>query len=183
MGLHNIFPTSIYTHFIPQDIANKLEKIVIPRLNLLKYDGDVNTDYFEQDKIVSSNEIQPFLDYVKFMVDLYSQESNIACRIMEDFWIQDYSQFHQHKSHCHPNARISGTYYIRTNDQAGELLFYHPNPHVSMQMDRYPLKRDKFYPIKPQKGLLVLFPSWLQHEILPSPNKEVIRTSFSFNCK
>ena len=38
-----------------------------------------------------------------------------------------------------------------------------------------------FVDIKPERGLLVLFPSWLLHEVLPGNKEKCIRTCLAFN--
>ena len=181
MGLQNLFSTPLYTHFIPQTLADKMEEIIVPRLSDLEFDTNVNTDFFKNNNIISLNEIKPFLDYLNLIVNLYSQESNIAYKKLEKFWIQDYQTSHSHGLHCHPLSTISGTYYIRANSYSGNLKFHNPNPYMDMEVPLNPNIQQTYYNIKPKKGLLVLFPSWLKHEILPSFNKDVIRTSFSFN--
>ena len=181
MGLQNIFSTPIYTHFVPQFIVDKIEEIIVPRLSNLEFDTNVNTDFFKKDTIVSSKEILPFLDYLNSMVYIYSQESNIRYKKLLNFWIQNYQANQSHSLHCHSASTISGTYYIRANQYAGKLLFHNPNPHIDMEIPLKTTLSTTQFSIKPQKGLLVLFPSWLKHEILPSFNKDVIRTSFSFN--
>jgi hypothetical protein len=183
MGLQNIFPTPIYTHFVPQDIADKMEEIISPKLKNLEDRKAIFTDYFSKEKIISDTEIKPFLDYINFIVHIYSQESNIRYHRLDNFWVQDYQPNHFHEPHLHPGSTISGTYYIRANTHAGKLLFHNPNPHSYMEIPLVKPSNNTKFSIKPQKGLLVLFPSWLQHEILPSPEKDVIRTSFSFNYK
>jgi hypothetical protein len=183
MGLQNFFSTPIYTHFIPQNIADKMEEIIVPRLSNLEFEDGVNTDFFKNEKIVSDKEIKPFLDYINSIVYIYSQESNIKYCKLGNFWIQDYQTSHSHGLHCHPQSTISGTYYIRTNSHSGNLKFQNPNPHIDMEVPLNPQIQQTYYNIKPKKGLLVLFPSWLKHEILPSSNKDVIRTSLSFNYK
>jgi hypothetical protein len=181
MGLQNIFPTPIYTHFVPQNIADRMEEIITPRLPDLEFDTNVNTDFFKKEQIVLDKEIKPFLDYINSIVYIYSQESNIKYNKIGKFWIQDYLPNHSHGLHSHPMSTISGTYYIRANEFAGNLIFHNPNPHTNMTVSNTNNRNQSLFGVKPQKGLLVLFPSWLRHEILPSPKEDVIRTSFSFN--
>ena len=183
MGLQNIFPIQIYTHIVPSNIADKMEEIIIPKLSNLKFDGQVDTDYQHKSPTVFPSEIQPFLDYIDKIVSKYSQESKLSkINRKPYYWIQDYKPHQFHSLHNHPLSNISGTYYIRANENAGELEFQNPNSnliHTSI-LDGASSKPFSFK-IKPQKGLLVLFPPWLMHGVPPSDEENCIRTSFSFN--
>ena len=181
MGLQNIFTTPIYTHLVPQYMADKMEEIITPKLKGLEDHGHLKTDYFKKEGIVLSKEIKPFLTHLHTITEIYSQESNIKYNNFVSYWVQDYQTYQYHTPHCHPSAAISGTYYIRSNQHAGELLFHNPNQHIHMEVPRNKHNSSYTFEIKPQKGLLVLFPSWLHHQILPSPERDVIRTSLSFN--
>jgi uncharacterized protein (TIGR02466 family) len=181
MGLQNIFPTPIYTHFVPQNIANKMEEIITPKLSNLKFDGEVNTSFYQPP--INPKEIFPFLKYIDKIAFKYSQESKLDKGDRPPhYWIQDYKNNFHHSIHCHPNSYISGTYYIRANENAGELEFQNPNYNL-MQTTTYTETTTTpfFFRIKPQKGLLVLFPPWLLHKVVPSNKEDCIRTSFSFN--
>ena len=190
MGLQNIFPTSIYTHFVPQNISDKMEEIIIPKIPSLSLTHEHNTNvsvyssFFSDKPLVSPKEIKPFLNYVESIAQIYGKESNIFKAERINYWIQDYKKGNGHSTHCHPQSTICGTYYIRANENAGFLSF--SNPNSSLILATRPLSEPKnqsnqFYNIKPQKGLLVLFPFWLMHKIIPSQEENVIRTSLSFN--
>ena len=179
MGLLNIFPTQIYTDFIPESLADKIEEIITSRISSLEYHKEVYTDFHLSNPIVNKTEISPFLAYLKLIADKYTQESGIKQTKFGNYWIQDYKTSNHHGAHRHPNCSISGTYYVRANENAGELIFHTPNPYSSMTT--YIHSEENAFSIKPQKGLVVLFPSWLAHEIIPSNHPDCIRTSFSFN--
>jgi uncharacterized protein (TIGR02466 family) len=127
---------------------------------------------------LSSKEIKPFLDYVNSIVYLYSQESHIKYDKLSNYWIQDYYPNQSHERHSHPMSTISGTYYIRANEFAGNLIFHDPNPHTNMTVFNTNNRNLALFGIKPKKGLLVLFPSWLEHESLPSPERRLYKNKF-----
>jgi len=190
MPLQNIFPTQIFTHLIPQYMSDKMEEIITPKVPNLKliheYDSDasVYTSFHTEKPLVSFEEINPFLKYIENIAQSYSKESNIFKAERINYWIQDYKKGNSHSSHCHPQSTICGTYYIRANKNAGFLSFSHPNTSLILATEpnvESDVQSNQFYNIKPQKGLLVLFPFWLIHKIIPSPEEDVIRTSLSFN--
>jgi len=67
---------------------------------------------------------------------------------------------------------ISGVYYVKMPDDAGSIVFDDP---------RGPLPPfDSKLVISPLAGDLVLFPSWLIHQVTPTPGNEE-RISIAFN--
>ena len=94
---------------------------------------------------------------------------------MTDCWVNVMTRQVVHGLHLHPLASISGTYYVRTPRGCSGLKFEDP------RLDRYmaapPRKararRDNqvWVTIPAEQGNLVLFESWLRHEVAPNPDR------------
>ncbi|MDX1489509.1 MAG: TIGR02466 family protein [Acidiferrobacterales bacterium] len=80
--------------------------------------------------------------------------------------------------HYHPGASWSGIYAVRTGDavadrpESGQVKFYDPRGASFMHVDEGNRRTDPRFSTTPvylshQEGQLVLFPSWLMHEVLP----------------
>jgi len=103
---------------------------------------------------------------------------------MTDCWVNVMPRGTVHSLHLHPLATISGTYYVHTPRGSAGLKLEDP------RLDRYmaapPLKpqvsttRQRWIVIPAQAGTLVLFESWLRHEVPPNPAASP-RISISFN--
>jgi uncharacterized protein (TIGR02466 family) len=103
---------------------------------------------------------------------------------MTDCWVNIMPRQVVHSLHLHPLATISGTYYVDTPRGSAGLKLEDP------RLDRYmaspPLKpkvstmRQRWVVIPAQAGKLVLFESWLRHEVPPNP-AATPRISVSFN--
>ena len=103
---------------------------------------------------------------------------------MTDCWVNIMPRQVVHSLHLHPLATISGTYYVHTPRGSAGLKLEDP------RLDRYmaapPLKvnarsdRQRWVVIPAQAGTLVLFESWLRHEVPPNPVASP-RISVSFN--
>jgi hypothetical protein len=80
-----------------------------------------------------------------------------------------------HLSHTHPDNLLSGVYYARVPASgAGALLFDDPRG------PRWPF--DGRFIHRPQAGELVLFPSWLVHQVTPTTSADhEARVAFSCN--
>ena len=94
--------------------------------------------------------------------------------------------------HNHPNASWSGVYCVDPgqNDvdkpDSGLLSFVSPAVITSMHMDAATLNlRDPFAPnvraLRLEPGQLVVFPSWILHDVKPLQG-EGVRVTVAFNC-
>ena len=95
--------------------------------------------------------------------------------------------------HHHPNAHLSAVLYLSGSGSGDEgVLRLHapgrPNELVSGLAagdggpiaDQHPLNRDH-WDLCPQPGLLVLFPSRLEHSVLPNSDPDALRCSISYD--
>jgi uncharacterized protein (TIGR02466 family) len=103
---------------------------------------------------------------------------------MTDCWVNVMPQGVTHGLHLHPLSVISGTYYVRVPRGAPGLKFEDP------RLDRYmgapprradAAERNRAWVMMPAAaGSLLLFESWLRHEVAANPMKGE-RVSISFN--
>jgi hypothetical protein len=182
MGLQNIFPVPIYTTLLDSDIIKYMEDLIIPKLDNLDKITTRKTDFFKP-RIVSYKDLSPFLSSLKNPLTDYSLKSNLLLPSNLEYWVQDYSKNESHLLHAHGDSVISGVYYVRASKNAGVLKFSNPNPLFTVTNFKEGPKEEIYYSIKPQRGLLVLFPSWLSHEVIPSLEEDCIRTCLAFNLK
>ena len=105
---------------------------------------------------------------------------------MTDCWINIMPRQVVHSLHLHPLSTISGTYYVRTPRGAPGIKFEDP------RLDRFmaaPPRRPDCRPenrpwvtLPAEAGTVVLFESWLRHEVPPNPvAAERVSISFNFN--
>jgi uncharacterized protein (TIGR02466 family) len=96
-----------------------------------------------------------------------------------DMWANINSPGDSNQLHCHPGAFWSGVYYpdpggAETEGHGGELVLEDPRypkaystvPDLILRhADREPMYSQ--FAIRPEAGLLILFPSWLRHSVRP----------------
>jgi uncharacterized protein (TIGR02466 family) len=103
---------------------------------------------------------------------------------MTDCWANVMIGGVAHSLHLHPTSFISGTYYLVVPKGAGALKF--EDPRLSRHMATPPRRADApqrfrpFVSVPAQTGDLVLFESWLRHEVPPARFSGE-RISISFN--
>ena len=104
--------------------------------------------------------------------------------VMTDCWVNVMARHVVHGLHLHPLASISGTYYVRTPQGCSGLKFEDPRLDRFMAAPpRKPRARREnqvWVTVPAEQGNLVLFESWLRHEVAPNPT-EAERISISFN--
>lgn len=92
-----------------------------------------------------------------------------------------------HDTHIHPNSTWSCIYYLDIGDmdsttKNGLNRFYNPNNTMYTDLGTMYMSRDNSIDILAEPGMLVVFPSWIQHSALPYHGKKD-RYILSANCK
>lgn len=103
---------------------------------------------------------------------------------MTSLWVNIMPPQVVHTMHIHPLSTISGTYYVQTPKNCSSIKF--EDPRLGFFMASPPRKvnakpeNQRFISVKPQAGELVLFESWMRHEVPPNQADQE-RISLSFN--
>ena len=103
---------------------------------------------------------------------------------LDSLWINILPTGGVHTSHIHPHSVISGTMYVSMPKGVSEIKF--ADPRLAMMMSapaRTPKARDElrnFIYLKPVVGEVLLWESWLRHEV-PMNMSDEERISLSFN--
>ncbi len=96
---------------------------------------------------------------------------------MSDCWINVMGRGGVHGAHLHPQAVVSGTYYVKAPAGSAGLKF--EDPRLSRFMAA-PMRRRVHVEYPARAGRVVLFESWLRHEVPPG-GAAAERVSLSFN--
>jgi uncharacterized protein (TIGR02466 family) len=96
---------------------------------------------------------------------------------LDSLWVNLLKGGGQHSGHIHPHSMISGTLYVEAPRGSGAIRFEDPRVPLMMAAPRRP---DTFVSIEPRAGLLLMWESWLRHEVLRGTAKRE-RLSISFN--
>ena len=106
--------------------------------------------------------------------------------VLDSLWVNVLRAGGAHSGHIHPHSVVSGTFYVAVPAGAGGLRF--EDPRLAMMMAA-PLRADdapealrRFVTVDPVPGTLLLWESWLRHEVQPNAGKSE-RISVSFNYR
>ena len=114
--------------------------------------------------------------------DLINQSVNI-----KSIWAIINEKDAWNQKHHHSNSDLSAAYYVSAHENCGDIVFYDPRP---APVHNHPISKtpNKFNAtvnsIKPEPGMLVLFPSYLEHSVNPNlSDKKRIVISFNISLK
>ena len=103
---------------------------------------------------------------------------------LDSLWVNAMKGTGHHGAHIHPNSIISGTLYVEVPAGSGAIRFEDPRLPLMMAAPQRstdaPEDLRPFFSIEPRPGLLLLWESWLRHEVLPGRSRGE-RLSISFN--
>ena len=104
--------------------------------------------------------------------------------VCDSIWVNILPEGGSHTSHLHTNAVISGTYYVLVPDGSGALVFEDPRHAMLMaappRKTKAPRAMQTYVSVEPQAGTLLLWESWLRHEVAIN-RAGAARISVSFN--
>jgi uncharacterized protein (TIGR02466 family) len=103
---------------------------------------------------------------------------------LDSLWVNLLKSGGQHGGHIHPHSMLSGTLYVEVPARSGAIRF--EDPRLPMMMAAPSRRNDApdelrtFVTVEPRAGLVLLWESWLRHEVRPAAGKGE-RLSISFN--
>lgn len=104
---------------------------------------------------------------------------------LDSLWVNLLKGSGHHSAHIHPHSIISGTFYVEVPPGSGAIRFEDPRLGLMMaapsRRANAPDDLRTFVRVEPRPGLLLLWESWLRHEVLPgNSRKERLSVSFNF---
>lgn len=136
----------------------------------------ISTTFEELEKEINKH-VRKFVKHLE--MDINPKELK-----MSSCWINIMPTDVLHTMHIHPLSVISGTYYVQTPKNCSSIKF--EDPRLESFMASPPRKHNakdhnlRHYSLQPQEGQVVLFESWMRHEV-PKNNAAKERISISFN--
>tara|TARA_B100001059_G_C17754297_1_gene539021 strand:- start:743 stop:1330 length:588 start_codon:yes stop_codon:yes gene_type:complete len=191
--MHLFFSTPIWTSKIKKyhTVNNKMLSYII---NLQKKDpGGVLKSNFKgwhsKNFDMKDKEPQNFIEEIKINIntslndmgwDLQTQEVKIS-----NMWAIINKKGSLNQKHHHSNSDLSAAYYVSAEKNCGDIIFYDPRP---ARIYKHPIAKNPnilnatINSISPEPGMLVLFPSYLEHSVNPnlSDHKRIV-ISFNLN--
>lgn len=139
-----------------------------------------------------AEEVHSVLFHLVGRMNSYTSEEMAGLNFFYDSWFHITRSGGYQSIHYHPRASWSGIYAVQTGDapdgrpESGQVKFYDPRGAVFMHVDPGNERLEPRYTATPvylqhRPGQLVIFPSWLMHEVLPYLG-QVERIVVAFNA-
>jgi uncharacterized protein (TIGR02466 family) len=194
MSLRSLFPTQIWSANLPKTQAKNLNPRLIheayafreldragERWSKKHYDAGYTSYGSITDlpyRSPSFAQLKKFLDAeVKKYLKALQIEPPSGRIELSTCWVNIMGRHCHHSFHLHPLSVVSGTYYVQVPQGSGS--FKIEDPRLGLFMGR-PCQDNPFWNFSPKAGALLLFESWLRHEV-PANQSDEDRISVSFN--
>lgn len=198
MTTHSLFPTLVYSARLDDTGGRALNERLLRECRQLQSDDDAGRRWSEQNypggytsygSASRMHRASPTFAALQRKVDRHIRTFVRALQFdlegrtlaMTDCWVNIMPKQVVHGLHLHPLSTISGTYYVRTPKGCPGIKLEDP------RLDRFmaaPPRRSgapgHWVVLPARAGGLVLFESWLRHEVPQNPAAEE-RISISFN--
>jgi uncharacterized protein (TIGR02466 family) len=194
--MHKLFVTQVYQASLKTDLKDlkkeifKIEKADVAgqKWSAINYKNGY-TSYGSWDQLhqmsstFSELEKQIKIHVVKYTKNLNYNLKKNSLKI-DSMWVNIMPEGALHTAHIHPHSVVSGTFYIDVPPKASAIKF--EDPRLGLFMNAPLLKPNansenmRFFTVQPSSGDLILFESWLKHEVPLNQSKKP-RISLSFN--
>jgi uncharacterized protein (TIGR02466 family) len=193
--VHAIFPIPVYT-VVCEDSMDLCHDYLNSNQDLISYGN--NSAIFghksQDDCVLDRPECTKLKEFIVNNLETFSDQvmawEDTEFKITQS-WISYKNPGEYHASHYHPNSVLSGVYFFQDHADDVQPLTVH-RPSILCQLmaqfapDIDPAKNEHSgftwaqFNIQPKKGLLVIFPSWLNHSV-PENTTSALRKSLAFN--
>jgi uncharacterized protein (TIGR02466 family) len=187
MPARQLFPTLLYEAEIDSgllpDLAHSIRSLAVDDVAGQRWSKDHAyagyTSYASLDDLPKRD--PAFADLAKLLTRearKFAREAGWTVKPkLDSLWVNLLKSGGHHSGHIHPHSVLSGTLYVEVPKGSGAIRFEDPRLPLMMAA---PPREGSFVTVEPRPGLLLLWESWLRHEVLPGRGRGE-RLSISFN--
>lgn len=200
MPIEKLFPTYLYNEKLNSSGAKLRGEILSEAYKFRDIDDEGKKwckknyvgGYTSFGSLSNLHEMSPTFSELKKHIDKHvtkfvqTAEMDLAGHkiTMNSCWINIMPKQSHHSFHIHPLSFLSGTYYVSTPKNSSVIKFEDPRLAFFMGSPTRKTKcrreNQNFVTLAPREGNVVLFESWLRHEV-PANTSGEERVSVSFN--
>ncbi len=203
MTTHRLFPTLVYSRPLSRRGGRELNERLLRECLQLRHDDDAGQRWSEKNypggftsynSASRMHQLSPTFGALERELDRHVASFARALELdlegrslaMTDCWVNIMPRQVVHGLHLHPLATISGTYYVKTPKGSSGLKFEDPRLERFMaappRLARARPENRPWFLLPAEAGNVVLFESWLRHEVPPNPvAAERVSISFNYN--
>lgn len=185
MNLQPIFCSFLVAEYLDLDLESYCYDVV-HNDTIKRKDSITQTSFLD----LNDKKFQPLISAVEERFNILHKElglSNFVNQAISEYWVNINLNEKISFPHSHPNRVFSAVYYVKAEKDCGNLVFMNPNKVVCQNISDDCISEYNFFnathwKITPEKNLLVIFPSWLEHYVMPN-NSGSDRISIAFNSR
>jgi len=203
MTIHKLFPTFVYTAALQRSGAREFNTQLLKECRQLREDDAAGRRWSVKNypggytSYGSSHQLQrvsPTFDALRRKLQRHVKAFAAAVQwdlrdrelSMTDCWVSIMPRQTVHGLHLHPSSTLSGTYYVQVPAGVPGIKF--EDPRLDRFMAAPPRRTDArlenrtWITVPAAAGHVVLFESWLRHEVVTNPViAERVSVSFNYN--
>lgn len=163
----NSFSITVYSNICSLDFSIQTKQLM--KEVLVRYDSSIEIEYgsrTEDTNLLDLEKYSTLKNWINEQLTIYAHEilgwkfKNIT---ITQIWVSLKKPGDKHLLHKHPNSLISGVFYWQ--DNIGSMHLKRPDlpQNFEIEIENFNEYSNNWIEIKPEKGLLCLFPSYLEH--------------------
>ena len=189
------FPTPVWTLQLNNYKKVNEEMYTFIKSNQIKDEKGINKSnvkgWHSKDFNLQEKEPKNFINFVspyieKVIIDMNWDREKQSVKI-SNMWSIINTGGSKNSRHQHGNSTISAAYYVRAPENCGDIVFYDPRPAAVYSYPsalRPNLLNAQVNGINPKEGVLILFPSYVDHSVNENlSNDERIVISFNITIR
>ena len=185
--IHSIFPCPVYCIKRNSNLTSKEEKDIEKIINKEGMYKNIGNSSSNNSHIFNTKlkKIKEFCEqHIKIYVkEIINPKEELDFYITQS-WLNITKPGEHHHNHSHTNSIISGVFYILT-EEGDNIIFGDSNSKIKESINFHPKDLNTFntsnWGISVNNNELILFPSWLIHQVGPNEKATTDRISLSFN--
>jgi uncharacterized protein (TIGR02466 family) len=174
--VENIFPTPIFRYVLQRAEAlnAQLREMILARERTTPSVAKSNQggwqsppDFFESSEPAVASLAKLVVGAVNIATARADIPPNVGIRFELYGWAAVNRKGHYNTTHVHPMSTWSGTYYVDAGDEdhAPEAALEFVHPIAASVMNFFPGILPSARLVRPQSGMIIVFPSYLQHSV------------------
>lgn len=180
-----LFPTLIWKSRLPPEIARPLNRFLERYLHELMPNLEPGQAWQSSHDLHRLAGLEPLVECIDAAAEAALESLKVGSRVIEitACWATVNTPGRGHAAHAHPNSFLSGSYYVATRAGADTINFHDPRSQTAIirpPVTRLVAANADQAVVAVSDGMLLLFPSWLQHSVDPNASARN-RISVSFN--
>jgi uncharacterized protein (TIGR02466 family) len=193
----DMFPTPVYAS-VELDLRNQILPVAEEYINRHGRRYRDQPNYISTYNVESAwneqqfdNRLEYLNNYIKTAAKKYFEDISIEPMQFAIYYLfNKITLGGEHSLHSHANNILSGVFYLKIPESAPPIIFNDPRDHY--KYIHYPVKfgnpREMYkllpeYVINPTEGMLLMWPSWLEHQVPASKcSEERIAVAFNVKC-